>query len=112
MLYQYVEYVGEVTLDKEMLRAEIEKEVNRLINLELPINVYSECTEDKIKELCGEVPEYVKGKQHVRVISMADSACPCGGTHVSTTKDIGTVTIKPIKKKSGKEAGIRVSYNI
>eukprot|EP00929_Paragymnodinium_shiwhaense_P029353 TRINITY_DN16834_c0_g1_i2.p1 TRINITY_DN16834_c0_g1~~TRINITY_DN16834_c0_g1_i2.p1 ORF type:complete len:360 (+),score=34.66 TRINITY_DN16834_c0_g1_i2:94-1173(+) len=48
-------------------------------------------------------------KDGVRHIRMVGELCPCGGTHVRSTGEIGQVTISKIKKKKG---NIRVSYEL
>lgn len=56
----YVEYVGNMT-DKTTLRQDIEIAVNKLVNADLPVSVYDDCDEDKIMELCGHIPDYIRG---------------------------------------------------
>ena len=46
----------------------------------------------------------------MRIIFVAGLACPCGGTHVRSTAEIGdTITVSKLKKKKNM---LRVSYNL
>lgn len=46
-----------------------------------------------------------------RVVTIGGLPCPCGGTHVASSADIGAVTISALKSKgSGKKKALRVSY--
>jgi Ser-tRNA(Ala) deacylase AlaX len=45
----------------------------------------------------------------VRVVEVADTPCPCGGTHVNNTKELGLITIQKMKKKKNV---LKVSYVI
>lgn len=42
-----------------------------------------------------------------RVVDIAGMSCPCGGTHVQSTSELGTVTVTKAKHKSKR---LRVSY--
>lgn len=42
-----------------------------------------------------------------RIVDVADLDCPCGGTHVKTTSELGTITVTKIKKKKDL---VKVSY--
>lgn len=45
----------------------------------------------------------------VRVVGMADEECPCGGTHVEDTAQIGAVVVKKLQNKQG---NIRLAYTL
>ncbi|MEK7079624.1 MAG: alanine--tRNA ligase-related protein [Patescibacteria group bacterium] len=106
----YVEYVGLMDeAQKEELRVKIEIEVNRLVQLKLPMTA-KQITFDELKELCDFVPEYLPKDKPIRIEKIGDyKAHPCGGTHVSNTEEVGRVTIEKLKSKSG---NTRVSYKI
>lgn len=57
------------------------------------------------------IPEDPKlwGEGWVRVVSIGGQGCPCGGTHVTDTKELGGVKVEAIKTK-GKVT--RVSYSM
>ena len=66
---------------------------------------YAEAT-----ELCrsyGPLPAYWKVDSSPRVVLMADSGCPCGGTHVQSLSQLGRVTVTAIRVKKGVT---RISY--
>ncbi len=86
----YVEYEGEVALDqKEELRLRLEAKVNELASNKSDTKITF--TDNKI-----------------RVVAFTEGmGCPCGGTHVSNTGDIGKISIKKISSKNGQ---VRISY--
>ena len=43
----------------------------------------------------------------VRVVTLGGEACPCGGTHVENTADLGGLTVTKLKAKKDT---LRVSY--
>ena len=49
------------------------------------------------------------GKGNVRVVTVGGQGCPCGGTHVLHTGELGKVKVEAIKSK-GKVT--RVSYTV
>ncbi|MBI4973593.1 hypothetical protein HZC27_03220 [Candidatus Roizmanbacteria bacterium] len=106
----YVEYIGLMDeAQKEELRLKIENEVNRLIQLKLPMKA-RQVTYEELKELCDFVPEYLPKDKPIRIEKIGEyKAHPCGGTHVSNTEEVGKVTIEKLKSKSG---NTRVSYKI
>lgn len=54
----------------------------------------------------------VKGAKHgaaTRIVTVAGLACPCGGTHVSSTGQLEGVRVTKVKAKKGT---LRVSYTL
>lgn len=52
------------------------------------------------------------GSSHVgatRIVTVAGLACPCGGTHVGSTRDLKGVRVTKLKAKKGT---LRVSYAV
>lgn len=49
----------------------------------------------------------VELREGVRTVEMEKTACPCGGTHVKNTSELGSVTVKALKAKG---TNMRVSY--
>lgn len=62
-------------------------------------------------ELASEGPRGgAKGAKHgaaTRIVTVAGLACPCGGTHVSSTGQLEGVRVTKVKAKKGT---LRVSY--
>lgn len=57
----------------------------------------------------GAAPVRVTCKDDVRYVEMGGVGCPCGGTHVKDTSEIGQIVITKIKKKKG---NIKISYSV
>jgi len=106
----YVEYIGLMDeAQKEELKSKIEAEVNRLIQLKLPMTA-KQVTYDELKDLCDFVPDYLAHDKPIRVEKIGEyKAHPCGGTHVNNTEEVGGMKIEKIKSKSG---NTRISYSI
>lgn len=106
----YVEYEGEITLEEiESFRKELEEKTNHLITLNTPVKKQT-VEKEKVHELCGFTPNYLPDGKPVRVITLSgNKGCPCGGTHVENTKEIGNVHVTKITTKKGT---IRVSYTL
>lgn len=49
------------------------------------------------------------GKGWVRVVQVGGIGCPCGGTHVGDTRELGKVKVEGVK---GKGKVTRVSYSM
>jgi len=65
---------------------------------------------DGVEALCGSIPPYITDKtKEYRIVSMAGVGCPCGGTHVRNTSEIGRVVVQGVKFPKGK---MRVSYTV
>lgn len=106
----YVEYMGLMDdAQKEELKSKIETEVNRLIQLKLPM-IAKQVTYNELKDLCDFVPDYLPKGKPIRVEKIGEyKAHPCGGTHVNNTEEVGSMKIEKIKSKSG---NTRISYSI
>ncbi len=101
--------IPDAGLDKE----EIADEVNRLIGQDHAISEQW-ITDD---ELTAQ-PELVKtmsvkppmGSGRVRLIRIGDvDLQPCGGTHVASTAEIGTIAIPKIEKKGSRNRRVRLA---
>jgi len=106
----YVEYKGTIPAEqREEVKKKAELELEKLIaagsDVKVVITPY-----DQIKELCGNVPDYLPKGQPARIVTLVGKmGCPCGGTHVKNIKDIGSVKVRKFVCKSGTT---RVSYDI
>lgn len=101
--------VGDAVLDKEELSARL----NEMISADHPVR--AEWITDE--ELAAK-PEIVKtmkvkppmGTGRVRLIRIGDvDLQPCGGTHVRSTAEIGSVVVSKIESKGAKNRRVRVS---
>lgn len=82
--------------DRELTQielAEIEDRVNEIINQNLPVTEYFLPREEALKNFSlDKLPE--QAGNTIRIIKIGDyDACPCIGTHVSSTKEIGVFKI-------------------
>ena len=101
----YVEYSGELTAEEmDTLPSILTAEVARIVEEAIPTNIFME-ERDAAAELCG---IDTSGYPHVvRIVDVAGHPCPCGGTHVKTTKELGGLDVLKCKKK---KKNIRISY--
>ena len=107
---------GQITFEKGRLdfdipeapdKEELEKKINDLISADYIVS-YSSISQEELRKN----PEMVKtmsvkpptNTDFVRLVRIGDDneiidLQPCGGTHVSTTSEIGVVTISKVEKK-------------
>ncbi len=106
----YVEYEAEITPEEiEPFRKMLEQKTNHLLHQHTPVKKQI-VEKENVHELCGFTPDYLPDGKPVRVITLSGSkGCPCGGTHVENTKEIGLVHVTKITSKKGI---IRVSYSL
>lgn len=106
----YVEYSGEVPeLDRPALARSIEAEIGKMVAENTSVKkefVPKAELHKKVRFTMEGMPD----ADPVRVITLyGEIGCPCGGTHVPTTGDIGRVTIPKISCKKGV---LRIRYNL
>ncbi len=100
----YVEYEGMVE-DPEGLKAVVEKRMQELIVENIPLEKYTLSEAE-----AAEKGLYAPMGKDVRVVNFAgDKGCGCGGTHVVSSGEIGTVTIRKVSSKQGKT---RIAYSV
>jgi len=106
--FPYIEYEGELDAQRRNEMAKlIEIEVERLINQDLPVEI-KHIEWQELQQLSKHVPINVPQDKPIRIMRVkGHDAIPCGGTHVTNLKEIGTVKIQKIKVKKGKT---RISY--
>ena len=106
----YVEYEGEIPIDqREDIRLRLEQKVNELVNSKFETQmVYAK--KDQMQEICGFIPNYIVDNKEVRVISIVPKlGCPCGGTHVKNSEDVGQIKLTKIRVKGGQS---RLCYDL
>lgn len=106
----YVEYEGEINPEEiESFRKALEEKTNQLIHQANAVKKQI-VDKQKVAELCGFTPDYLPDGKPVRVITLSgNKGCPCGGTHVENTKEVGEIKVSKILCKKGI---IRVSYQL
>lgn len=105
----YVEYDGDLTADEmKTLPASLTECMRILIAEEIP-SAAALMTRDAAASVCESSGDLSSYPSEVRVVFIADIACPCGGTHISNTKDLGALVVTKIKCKKGK---VRLSYEL
>jgi len=83
---------------------DITLEFNQLVNQNLPITIYITSRDEVLstvnsarRKLFSRLPESIK---EIRVIEIQDTdKCPCGGTHVKNTEEIGQINIIKTQNK-------------
>jgi len=92
----------------------MEEKVNGILSRSVPVTVREEARQAVEKRICAEranldlLPKSVK---RLRIVEIGDlDACPCAGTHVRNTNEIGRMNIyKRENKGMGKE---RITYTL
>jgi Ser-tRNA(Ala) deacylase AlaX len=100
----YVEYEGEIANAQEMVQA-VQEKLDALIAADIPIE-RSELSYEQALEKGIKAPE---GKAARIVCIKGFEACGCGGTHITSTKQLGSIIIRKIKSKGG---NTRISYEV
>ncbi|MFH1188974.1 MAG: alanine--tRNA ligase-related protein [bacterium] len=100
----YVEYDGTIENSAEILPI-LQKNIDDLLAQNLKVEKkdlsFEEAQKQQIHAPVGKA---------VRVINFDGfPICGCGGTHVNSTSEIGTITIRKIKTKQGKT---KISYSV
>ena len=105
----YVEYTSAFSNQSEMLGAAdlLQKHVDEMISEDLSISMrFAARSEVNAQELG--VPE---GVEEVRLITIGPfKDCPCGGTHVQSTKELTGTKVKKVTSKG--DSKIKVAYTI
>ena len=105
----YVEYEANIeNLDTEDMKQKLEQEIAK-IQSENPKVEVKFVTKDELTKLCSFVPDYLPKDKPARVVMYGDFGVPCGGIHVASLQDIGTMKIRKIKLKNKL---LRVSYEL
>ncbi len=106
----YVEYVGDIPTEiRNELCVKLEEEMKRLISEGTEVKNFILENKDELSKHCDFVPDYIPKDKPVRIVTVANYNCPCGGTHVKNINELGGLKVPRIKVKSG---NVRVSYNL
>ena len=109
----YVEYDGKLDASlRDTLLPQLQTAMDALIAKAVP-TVVQKVDAQQLDTVCplNALPEdrSLWGKGWVRVVTVGGLGCPCGGTHVNDTKELGRVKVEGIKVK-GKVT--RISYTV
>jgi len=106
----YVEYLGEIAADeRENTRMTLESKVNELINTSLSTEIIS-TRKAQLLDYCPSIPDYIDDSKPVRVVTMVPKlGCPCGGTHVQNSHEVGKIILTKVRVKGGQT---RISYQL
>jgi len=112
--HPFVEYLGKLPADKgssERLIEALTLKIQELIEEDIATELYSTSKAEAASILSGgvnDVAHFPEGAQ-VRLVSVGGNICPCGGTHVKSTKELRGVEITRIKTKKNVT---KISYRI
>lgn len=88
----------DLKMEKDEFISKLQKECDKLIQESMSVD--DKFVEyDQIKSVIGEVPEYVKKGESLRVVTYDGIACPCSGTHVKKLGEIEKISIRKYQKK-------------
>ena len=100
-----VEYKGLVEADKRQeLVKKLKEEFVTLVNEDIPTTICMQIKEEAEAELNRTQKNFdfsLFEDPEVRIVGVADFKCPCGGTHVRSTKELSEFTVTGIKCKKG-----------
>lgn len=106
----YVEYVGVIEPDDRPSAMEkLNAELARLIAEDSRVDWEIVASKADLEGTCKYIPDYLPEGKPIRVVTVADFGCPCGGTHVKYLGELQGVTIHKIKAKNG---NTRVTYRL
>ncbi len=91
----------------------IEEECNRRISQNIDVRIY-ELSREEAEERAGvercNMELLPKSVKNLRIVQVGDEICPCAGTHVKNTSEIGTLRIT--KKESKGKMRTRITYEL
>lgn len=91
----------------------IEEECNRRISQGIDVKIY-ELSREEAEERAGvercNMDLLPKSIKKLRIVQVGDEICPCAGTHVKNTAEIGSLKI--IKKESKGKMRSRITYEL
>jgi len=105
----YVEFIGwPESADLEAFSQTLEDNLASRVAKNRPVMSFA-TTQDKLKQLCTFVPDFIPSGKPIRVMKVDDEGYPCGGTHVFRTGEIGKISVRKVKYRKGV---LRVSYSV
>ncbi len=99
----YVEFLSDIDIDKN----KIQLSINEAIINNLKTKIF-ETDQDSFEKNFYKLPYDIPQNKNFRAMQIGDMfPVPCGGTHLSSTKEIGNLSISKIKLKNNI---LRISY--
>ena len=110
----YVEYLGKLPSEAgtaDEVATALTDKMKVLIEADIASEVQLTSKVDAAKLLVGgeEDVAHFAEEAHVRLVSVGGNMCPCGGTHVKSTGELGVVEVTKIKMKKNVT---RISYRL
>jgi Ser-tRNA(Ala) deacylase AlaX len=102
----YVEFKGSTDAVLAELPDKLNEIIGELVRADITTTVEQLSREDASAKCGCNTTSY---PESVRVVTVGGLPCPCGGTHVKSTKDLQEVTVSKVKKKKDI---YKVSYTI
>lgn len=104
----YVEYLGTLDGDKDVMQKNLEREINVFTRGDIPTSMKF-FPHSELASILKVVPAWAPVDKPCRVVFYGDFGVPCGGTHVANLRDIGAVTVRKLKPGAGT---VRVAYGV
>ena len=109
----YVEYKG--CLDQSevgLLKSNLQKKAMNLIDENVPIKIQLDVGQHDAKNICGDLDPIYQSSPSLRLVSIGDYfTCPCGGTHVESLAQLGSIIMPKIKLQKSKGI-IQIRYDV
>jgi Ser-tRNA(Ala) deacylase AlaX len=111
----YVEYSGNIPADqRDKVVAQLQEKLDELVTQDIPVQVITLESQqrDELTLHCREtdLPKNCEQLSNVRIVKFQGRmGCPCGGTHVQRSGQIGKITGLKLQKKG---ANIRIKYTV
>jgi len=109
----YVEYKGKIpdAKEKENLVAKLQVEFAQIVEEDIQSNICM-MTRPEAEEACNRIQknfdfDNFTDPAGIRIVTIANFQCPCGGTHVRSTRELKDWTVLKIK---GKKDKLQVRY--
>ena len=105
----YVEYRDALSPENmDQVKSQIEQACRELVGLN-PKTTIQFMTKAEMEQVCQFVPDNIPADKPARIVMFGDKATPCGGTHVASLADLGSIQIRKLKTKGNI---VRVSYEL
>lgn len=105
----YVEFEGKPDCDADSLLSSLQAKIDILIAEDQRVTA-SLVSYDDLKQRCGSVPANLPEDKPLRTITIQQlDPVPCGGTHVASLAELGSVSVLKMKTRKG---ATKISYRV